>query len=130
MNDAVGVRLDQWLWAARFYKTRALAKAAIENGQVLVNDQRAKAARALKPGDRLHIDKHGAQIYDITVAKCEAKRVAAPVAQTYYQETVDSIARRSELQAQQRAARDLVQYPERRPDKRDRRQIRAFRHGE
>jgi len=130
MNEDVSVRLDQWLWAARFYKTRALAKAAIENGQVLVNDQRAKAARALKPGDRLHIDKHGAQIYDITVAKCEAKRVAAPVAQTYYQETVDSIARRSELQAQQRAARDLVQYPERRPDKRDRRQIRAFRHGE
>ena len=130
MNEDVSVRLDQWLWAARFYKTRALAKAAIENGQVLVNDQRAKAARALKPGDRLHIDKHGAQIYDITVAKCEAKRVADPVAQTYYQETVDSIARRSELQAQQRAARDLVQYPERRPDKRDRRQIRAFRHGE
>ncbi|RKW10497.1 MAG: heat-shock protein [Cardiobacterium sp.] len=130
MNEDVSVRLDQWLWAARFYKTRALAKAAIENGQVLVNDQRAKAARALKPGDRLHIDKHGAQIYDITVAKCEAKRVAAPVAQTYYQETADSIARRSELQAQQRAARDLVQYPERRPDKRDRRQIRAFRHGE
>ena len=129
MNEDVSVRLDQWLWAARFYKTRALAKAAIENGQVLVNDQRAKAARALKPGDRLHIDKHGAQIYDITVAKCEAKRVAA-VAQTYYQETADSIARRSELQAQQRAARDLVQYPERRPDKRDRRQIRAFRHGE
>ena len=90
----------------------------------------SKTARALKPGDRLHIDKHGAQIYDITVAKCEAKRVAAPVAQTYYQETADSIARRSELQAQQRAARDLVQYPERRPDKRDRRQIRAFRHGE
>jgi len=130
MNEDVSVRLDQWLWAARFYKTRALAKAAIENDQVLVNDQRAKAARALKPGDRLHIDKHGAQIYDITVAKCEAKRVAAPVAQTYYQETADSIARRSELQAQQRAARDLVQYPERRPDKRDRRQIRAFRHGE
>ena len=130
MNEDVSVRLDQWLWAARFYKTRALAKAAIENGQVLVNDQRAKAARALKPGDRLHINKHGAQIYDITVAKCEAKRVAAPVAQTYYQETADSIARRSELQAQQRAARDLVQYPERRPDKRDRRQIRAFRHGE
>ena len=130
MNEDVSVRLDQWLWAARFYKTRALAKAAIENGQVLVNDQRAKAARALKPGDRLHIDKHGAQIYDITVAKCEAKRVAAPVAQTYYQETADSIARRSELQAQQRAARDLVQYPERRPDKRDRRQIRAFLHGE
>ena len=130
MNEDVSVRLDQWLWAARFYKTRALAKAAIENDQVLVNDQRAKAARALKPGDRLHIDKHGAQIYDITVAKCEAKRVAAPVAQTYYQETADSIARRSELQAQQRAARDLVQYPDRRPDKRDRRQIRAFRHGE
>ena len=110
-------------------QTRALAKAAIENGQVLVNDQRAKPARTLKPGDRLHIDKHGAQIYDLIVEKSEAKRVAAPVAQTYYQETADSIARRSELQAQQRAARELVQYPERRPDKRDRRQIRAFRHG-
>ena len=129
MSDHDSVRLDQWLWAARFYKTRALAKAAIENGQVLVNDQRAKPARTLKPGDRLHIDKHGAQIYDLIVEKSEAKRVAAPVAQTYYQETADSIARRSELQAQQRAARELVQYPERRPDKRDRRQIRAFRHG-
>ena len=129
MSDHDSVRLDQWLWATRFYKTRALAKAAIENGQVLVNDQRTKPARALKPGDRLHIDKHGAQIYDLIVEKSEAKRVAAPVAQTYYQETADSIARRSELQAQQRAARELVQYPERRPDKRDRRQIRAFRHG-
>lgn len=129
MSDHDSVRLDQWLWAARFYKTRALAKAAIENGQVLVNDQRAKPARTLKPGDRLHIDKHGAQIYDLIVEKSEAKRVAAPVAQTYYQETADSIARRSELQAQQRAARELVQYPERRPDKRDRRQIRAFRYG-
>ena len=94
-----------------------------------LTDQRAKPARPLKPGDRLHIDKHGAQIYDLIVEKSEAKRVAAPVAQTYYQETADSIARRSELQAQQRAARELVQYPERRPDKRDRRQIRAFRHG-
>ena len=62
MSDHDSVRLDQWLWAARFYKTRALAKAAIENGQVLVNDQRAKPARALNPGDRLHIDKHGAHL--------------------------------------------------------------------
>ena len=95
MNDAVGVRLDQWLWAARFYKTRALAKAAIENGQVLVNDQRVKPARTLKPGDRLHIDKHGAQIYDLIVEKSEAKRVAAPVAQTYYQETAANCKRNS-----------------------------------
>ena len=128
MSDHDSVRLDQWLWAARFYKTRALAKAAIENGQVLVNGQRTKPARALKLGDRLHIDKHGAQIYDITVEKSEAKRVAAPVAQTYYQETAESIARRSELQAQHRAARAQVQHPGRRPDKRARRQSRGFRH--
>ena len=104
MNDTDSVRLDQWLWAARFYKTRALAKAAIENDQVLVNDQRAKAARALKPGDRLHIDKHGAQIYDLIVEKSEAKRVAASVAQTYYQVTAESLARRIQMQAQHRAA--------------------------
>jgi len=58
-----------------------------------------------------------------------AKRVSASIAQTYYTETADSIARRAELHAQQQAARDLVHYPDRRPDKRDRRQIRAFRHG-
>ena len=129
MNDTDSVRLDQWLWAARFYKTRALAKSAIENGQVLVNDQRAKPARALKRGDRLHIDKHGAQIWDVLVEHCAAKRVSASIAQTYYTETADSIARRAGLHAQQQAARDLVHYPDRRPDKRDRRQIRAFRHG-
>lgn len=129
MSEAESVRLDQWLWAARFYRTRAVAKAAIENGQVLVNEQRAKPARPIKNGDRLHIDKHGEQIYDVIVVQCAAKRVAASIAQTYYQETDASIAHRAELHAQQRAARELVQYPERRPDKRSRRQIRAFRHG-
>ena len=130
MNDTDSVRLDQWLWAARFYKSRALAKAAIENGQVLVGGQRAKAARTIKSGDLLHIDKHGEQVYDVTVIRCENKRVSAPIAQTFYAETADSIARRAELHAQQQAARDMVHYPNRRPDKRDRRQIRAFRHGE
>ena len=79
MSDHDSVRLDQWLWAARFYKTRALAKAAIENGQVLVNDQRTKPARPLKPGDRLHIDKHGAQIYDLIVEKSEASASPRPL---------------------------------------------------
>ena len=93
MSDHDSVRLDQWLWAARFYKSRALAKAAIENGQVLVGGQRAKAARTIKSGDLLHIDKHGEQVYDVTVIRCENKRVSAPIAQTFYAETVDSIAR-------------------------------------
>ncbi|MDO4643759.1 MAG: S4 domain-containing protein [Cardiobacteriaceae bacterium] len=128
MNEEKSVRLDQWLWAARFYKTRSLAKAAIESGKILVNGQRAKPARNIQCGDRLHIDKHREQIYDIVVEKCENKRVSSPLAQTFYQETANSIANRRLLQAQQQAARDMVQYPVHRPDKRERRQIRAFRH--
>lgn len=130
MSDTDGVRLDQWLWAARFYKTRALAKAAIENGQILVGGGRARPARRIKSGDLLHIDKHGEQIYDVVVRRCENKRASAPIAQTFYEETADSIARRAELHAQNQTARDMVRYPPRRPDKRNRRQIRAFRHGE
>ena len=130
MSEADSVRLDQWLWAARFYKTRALAKAAIENGQVLVGGGRAKPARNIRSGDLLHIDKHGEQIYDVVVIHCENKRVSAPIAQTFYEETADSVARRAKLHVQNQTARDMVQHPNRRPDKRERRQIRAFRHGE
>lgn len=128
MNDSV--RLDIWLWAARFYKSRVLAKTAIENGQVLVAGQRAKPARSIRAGDIIHIDKHGTQIFEVKVLYCAKKRVSATIAQTFYTETERGKIKRTQLQEQYRIASEMVHFPKQRPNKHDRRKIRAFRHKE
>ena len=116
------VRLDKWLWAARFYKTRGLAQTAVEKGQVLVEGERVKVARNLKVGERLSISIGDSQ-RQLEVASLSDVRCSAPIAQALYRETPESVARR-EAQAQRRKlykepARDIVG----RPTKRDRRDL-------
>ncbi|NGP54311.1 RNA-binding S4 domain-containing protein [Thioalkalivibrio sp. XN8] len=115
------VRLDRWLWAARFFKTRGLAQAAIAGGHVHVNGQRAKAARVVRPGDRLEISR-GEERLEIEVVALAARRGPASVARELYAETEASVAAR---QAAQQLRRDLAgnRPPSVRPDKRSRRRL-------
>lgn len=124
-NAAGSVRLDLWLWAARFFKTRALAKQAIETGKVDVGGQRAKPARAVRVGDGLRIVR-GEEIFEIAVAGLSDTRGPASVAQTLYAESEMSRAARLARIAEARAARAGYQAPEHRPDKRARKLIRAL----
>ena len=124
-SDISTLRLDQWLWAARFFKTRSLAKQAIETGKVEVGGQRAKASRAVRVGDALRIAR-GDEIFDIEVLDLSDRRGSAAVAQMLYAETEASKARRAETMATLRAARAGYQPPETKPDKRARRLIRAL----
>lgn len=119
------VRLDLWLWAARFFKTRALAKQAIETGKVEVGGQRAKPARAVRIGDALRVVR-GEEIFEIEVAGLSDSRGPARVAQTLYVETEQSRAERLERLARLRAERAGYRPPQQKPDKRARRLIRAL----
>lgn len=126
MTESVAsVRLDQWLWAARFFKTRSLAKQAIETGRVEIDGQRAKASRAVRAGDRLAIVR-GEEAFEVDVVALSTVRGAAPVAQTLYAETEASVKRREEARALRAAQRDGFRPPEQRPDKRARRLLRAL----
>ena len=117
------VRLDKWLWAARFFKTRSLATAEIGKGRVQVNGQPAKPARALRVGDHVEL-RQGLVARTVTVLALSEVRGPAPVAQALYQETPESIARR-EKEAEQRhlAAEPSQAIEQGRPTKRDRRKL-------
>ncbi len=119
------VRLDLWLWAARFYKTRSLARHAIETGKVDVAGQRAKAARALRLGDAVRVTR-GDEVFDVEVLALGATRGPASVAQTLYQESEASRVQREQLRALRMAERTGYRAPEHKPDKRARRLIRAL----
>lgn len=126
MNEAGGtVRLDKWLWAARFYKTRALAVEAINGGHVHLNGTRPKPARSVQCGDELVIRKAGME-FIITVVGLSEQRGPAAVAQQLYQEREDSRQRREALAEERRLAVASGVLPARRPDKRGRRQIIRF----
>ncbi len=120
------IRLDKWLWAARFYKTRSLAKSAIEGGKVRVNGQRAKPAKEIEVGAELCV-RQGWEEKILIVAALSDQRRGAPEAALLYRETDASRARREQLAAERRANRDAVQLPEQRPSKKQRRQIVRFR---
>jgi ribosome-associated heat shock protein Hsp15 len=124
-TDVLDVRLDLWLWAARFYKTRSLARQAIETGKVEVAGQRAKAARALRVGDSLRVTR-GEEVFEVTVLALSDKRGPASVAQTLYEESETSRLRREQLRALRVAERTGYCAPEHKPDKRARRLIRAL----
>lgn len=124
-STAASVRLDLWLWAARFFKTRALAKQAIETGKVDVGGQRAKPARAVRIGDGLRIVR-GEEIFEIVVAGLSDTRGPAPVARALYAESEGSRLAREARMAELRASRAGYQAPEQKPDKRARRLIRAL----
>jgi ribosome-associated heat shock protein Hsp15 len=120
------VRMDKWLWAARFFKTRALAAKSCEMGRIDSNGHLAKAARDVRVGDKLKI-KNDAGEYDIEVLVVSEVRGPAAVAQTLYRETEASKELRLKLAAEQKALYQLEGMPAGRPSKRDRRQISKFR---
>jgi ribosome-associated heat shock protein Hsp15 len=122
--DQEDIRLDRWLWAARFFKTRSVAQQAIAGGHVHLNGQRVKAARAVRPGDRLEITR-GEERFEIHVLALAARRGPATVARALYEETDASAAARA---AAQQLRRDIAgsRPPAARPDKRDRRRLIRF----
>jgi len=120
------MRLDKWLWAARFFKTRALATEAINGGKVHVNGQRAKPGKEIAVGARLEISKDQ-YAWDITVTALKAQRRPASEAALLYQEAEESHAKRQALVEQKRTERELLGVQiERKPDKKDRRLIHRF----
>ncbi|MEO5828922.1 MAG: RNA-binding S4 domain-containing protein [Luteimonas sp.] len=119
------MRLDLWLWAARFYKTRSLARQAIDSGKVEVDGQRAKPARDLHGGEALRIERAG-EVFEITVVALGNKRGPAAAAQALYAESDASRESRAAWWAQRSAERAGYQAPEHKPDKRARRLIRAL----
>lgn len=117
-----GVRLDKWLWAARFFKTRSLATDAILLGRVIVNGDRAKPARNVKLGDVLEID-NGSDQWEVDVMGLSDVRGPAPVARNLYEETDVSVARRAAVAENRRLYREPGTTIKGRPTKRDRREL-------
>lgn len=125
MIDESRVRLDKWLWAARFFKTRSLASQAIAGGKVQVDGLRVKPSREVVVGDSLRIQKDQEE-FGIVVKAVSGQRRGAPEAQLLYEETPDSIAARVEARETRRLLRVVGAAPPGRPGKRDRRLIRRF----
>ena len=121
-----GVRMDVWLWAARFFKTHPLAKRACELGRILSNGQIAKAAREVRLGDQLRVSNEGGD-FQIEVLLLSETRGPAAVAQTLYRESEESRELRQQVAAERKAMREFEILPEGRPSKRDRRHIIRFR---
>lgn len=119
------VRIDKWLWAARFFKTRSLAKAAIEGGKVHCNGERCKSSRDLVVGMTLAI-RQGFDEVTVVVKALSEQRRGAPEAALLYEETTESRARREAAAAQRRAERAGMETDSGRPTKQDRRQIQRF----
>jgi ribosome-associated heat shock protein Hsp15 len=119
-DDSARHRIDKWLWYARFFKTRSLAAQAVSGGKVHVNGDRVKPAHDVRIGDRLSIVIGGADA-EFDVLGLPARRGPAPEARSHYQETPQSVERRTKLREQHRLAEMTRPRPEGRPDKRDRR---------
>ena len=119
------IRIDKWLWAARFFKTRTLAKTAIESGKVQLAGQRVKVSREVAPGDVLRI-RQGWDEREVIVKGTSEQRRSAPIAQTLYEETSDSVARR-ERAAEARKAAGAMARPTQRPGKHERKALERLR---
>jgi ribosome-associated heat shock protein Hsp15 len=122
------VRLDKWLWAARFFKTRSLAARACELGRIHCQNQAVKPAREVHVGDLLHIKTEGAD-YEVEVLVLNEIRGPASVAQTLYRESEASREARMKMVQERKAGLTFNPAPQGRPSKRDRRKIRQFRGG-
>jgi ribosome-associated heat shock protein Hsp15 len=122
------VRIDKWLWAARFFKTRALAAKACDLGRISSNDIQAKPAREVRVGDMLLVRNEGGEFH-VEVLVLSEMRGPAAVAQTLYRETEASKAARAKAAEERKAMQEFAPLPERRPSKRDRRRIIQFRSG-
>ena len=119
------VRLDKWLWAARFYKTRSIAKAMIEGGQVHYNGQRAKVSKAVEIGATIKL-RQGNEEKEIIVTALSTQRRGAPEAQLLYQETEKSVKQREAITFARKANALSMPHPERRPNKKERRELVKF----
>jgi ribosome-associated heat shock protein Hsp15 len=124
-NDLQKLRLDKWLWAARFFKTRSLAKQAIEGGKVQLQGSRVKVSKEICVGDTLNI-RQGWDEREVTVLELSDKRRGAPEAQRLYRESEESLALRERSAAARKAAGGMLHRPTRRPTKKQRRQIHRF----
>lgn len=129
MNSESGgankVRLDKWLWAARFFKTRSLAKAAIEGGKVHLDGQRVKVSKEIAVGDVLQI-RQGWDEKVVCVLQLSDQRGPAPVAQLLYEETDESVSRREAQALARKTAGGMLDRPAQRPNKQQRRQLHRF----
>jgi len=120
------VRIDKWLWAARFFKTRALASRACDLGRIQFNGVNAKPARDVRVGDMLRVRTEGGE-FEIEIMELSEMRGPAAVAQKLYRETAASLEARLKAAAERKAMQEYAPLPERRPSKRDRRRIIQFR---
>jgi len=127
-REESGIRLDKWLWAARFFKTRQLAVEAVNGGRVQVNGQRAKPGKWVSPGSRLSIHK-GSLAWEIEIKGVSRQRRSAPEAARLYEETEESRLRRQDLVRQRREVASHPPSTAGRPSKRDRRMIHWFTRG-
>ncbi|MCK9621604.1 MAG: S4 domain-containing protein [Methylobacter sp.] len=130
MSELEAVRLDKWLWAARFFKTRKLAAEAISGGKVHVNSQRAKPGKEVKAGTALSISKDNYR-WDITIIAINGQRRSAKDAVLLYEESAESRAKREQQIIQNREQRELFDFSGRdhKPNKKDRRLIHRFKQG-
>lgn len=123
-----GVRIDKWLWAARFFKTRALASRACDLGRIHSNQIEAKPSREVRVGDMLRVRNEGGE-FEIEVVQLSEMRGPAAVAQTMYRETDASKEARMKATEERKVMQQYAPIPEHRPSKRDRRRIIQFRSG-
>ncbi|WP_372880813.1 ribosome-associated heat shock protein Hsp15 [Psychromonas sp.] len=116
------IRLDKWLWAARFYKTRSIARDMIQGGKVHYNGQRGKASKVVELGAILSI-RQGDMIKQVVVEALADQRRAAPIAETLYKETAESIKKREEYQTLRKLSLQNAPHPDRKPNKKQRREL-------
>lgn len=120
MDEQPSFRVDRWLWAARFFRTRSLAKSAVAGGKVHVDDQRVKPAKELRIGQTVRIHKDSA-VFTVIVQNLSEQRGSAAIAQTLYEETSNSVEQRQAAVSERRMTRAGLHIPAQRPNKRDRR---------
>ncbi|MGV3707203.1 MAG: RNA-binding S4 domain-containing protein [Gemmatimonas sp.] len=119
------VRLDKWLWAARFFKTRSLAQEAVDGGRIEVNGERAKRSKLVQENDRIVV-RQGAEFWHLTVLDIASRRGSAEIAQSLYEESEESRTKRQQLRDEMRSMNSGFAYGEGKPSKRDRREIDRF----
>jgi len=116
------IRIDKWLWAARFYKTRSLAREMVQGGKVHYNGQRCKASKNVELGALLSI-RQGDQVFEVTIEGLSDKRGGAPIAQTLYKETAKSVEKREQYQILRKLSLQNAPHPDRKPNKKQRREL-------
>lgn len=127
--DDKDVRIDKWLWAARFYKTRSIARDMVQGGKVHYNEQRTKASKIVEVGATIKLQQ-GYEEKTIVIERISAQRKGAPEAQTLYRETDESIAKREKNASDRKLNAFFSPSPEKRPDKKQRRKIIQFKNAQ